>query len=90
MSQKPPTPTRHKYLEVYIECCKKAERRIRGAFAPDLVLASHQILSGRERAARLHIRDCKTARGMEGYALALRNLRITRSKLVAELEGLKW
>jgi hypothetical protein len=90
MSETPLTPTRRKYLKVYVECLKKAERGIRAAFAPGLQLNSHVSLSPRERARRLHIRDCAKARGIDGYARALMQLRIKRSKYAAELEGLPW
>lgn len=90
MTQTPLTPSRRKYLKVYVECLKKAERSIRAAFAPGLQLNSHVSLSPRERARRLHIRDCANTRGIDGYALSLQALRLTRSKFAAELEGLPW
>jgi hypothetical protein len=90
MSQTPLTPTRRGFLKVYVACCKKAERRIRGAFAPGLTLTSGVHLSPRERAHRLHILETAKSIGVEPYALALRNLRVARSKFAAELEGLPW
>jgi hypothetical protein len=90
MTQKPLTPTRRSFLKVYVACCLKAERRIRGAFVPGLALSSHVHLSPRERAHRVHILERAKSRGIEPYALALRNLRIARSTFAAELEGLTW
>jgi hypothetical protein len=90
MSKTPLTPTRQKYLKVYIECLKKTERRIRASSGPGLTLRDGISISARERAARGHIRMCMSERGVEGYAQALMQLRIARSKYAAELEGKLW
>lgn len=86
----PPLPTRKIVLEARLKCVRRAEKRLVSAGRMSQMQFWDVPECPRETAVAKRIAKYMRAGQWERYALALQCLRLARSKIAAELEGLLW
>jgi hypothetical protein len=90
VSEKPLTPERRKYLELCVKLIKMRESAIRYGARHLQFKGDPRYTDPFTRARQISLCQKINSRRFEPYAESLMRLKIARSKMAAELEGLKW